>query len=93
MRSLISKGAKSRFEARRAVICHLPSHPSLDKVIVSMEQEEIKQNVMIGEATPVIRSALVVSAIPAREDKEYYNYEKKGHLSYNCPQPHNIGGS
>jgi hypothetical protein len=58
MRSLISKGAKSRFEARRAAMYHLPSLSSLEKTIVSMEQEEIKQKVMTGEATPMVRSAL-----------------------------------
>jgi hypothetical protein len=73
--------------------CHLPSLPSLDETIASMEQKEIRQKVMTGEATQVVRSALVVLAAPAREDKECYNCGKKEHLNYNCLQPCNIGGS
>jgi hypothetical protein len=74
-------------------MCHLPSLLSLDEAITSMEQEEIRQKVMTGEATPAVCSALVVPTIPAREDRKCYNYEKKGHLSYNCSQQRNIGGS
>jgi hypothetical protein len=55
---------------------HLPSLPSLNEVITSMEQEEIRQKVMTGEAAPVIRSALVIPTIPTREDKECYDCEK-----------------
>jgi hypothetical protein len=71
------KGLNPQFEARRAAMCHLPSLPSLDEAIASMEQKEIRQKVMMGEATPVVRSTLVVPAIPAREDRECYNYGKK----------------
>jgi Zinc knuckle len=87
------KGLNVRFEVRRAAMCHLPSLPSLDETIASMQQEEIRQKVMTGEATPVVCSALVVLAAPAREDRECYNCGKKGHLSYNCLQPRNTDGS
>jgi Retrotransposon gag protein len=86
------KGLNVLFETRTAAMCHLPSLPSLDEAIASMEQEEIRQKVMTGEATPVVCSALVVPATPAREDGECYNCEKKGHLSYNCLKLHNTGG-
>jgi hypothetical protein len=59
-------------------MCHLPFLPSLDEVIASMEQEEIRQKVMTGEATPVVRPALVVPAAPAREDRECYNCGNTG---------------
>jgi hypothetical protein len=36
-------------------MCYLPSLPSLDEVITSMEQEDIKYNVMTDKATPVVR--------------------------------------
>jgi hypothetical protein len=58
-------------------MCHLPSLPSPDEAIASMEQEEIRQKVMTGEATPMVRSVLVVPAAPAREDRECYNCGKK----------------
>jgi Zinc knuckle len=74
-------------------MCHLPSLPSLDEAIALMEQEEIRQKVMTSETIPVVCSALVVPAAPAREDRKCYNCRKKGHLSYNCLQPCNIGGS
>jgi hypothetical protein len=85
------KGLNPWFKARRAIICHLPSLPSLNEAITSMEQEEIRQKIMTGETTLVVRSALMVPTIPAREDRECYNYGKKGHLSYNWPQSCNTG--
>jgi hypothetical protein len=57
-----------------------------------MDQEEIRHKVMTGDAAPVVCLALVVPTIPAREDHECYNYEKKWHLSNNCPQPRNTEG-
>ncbi|XP_020275173.1 uncharacterized protein LOC109849718 [Asparagus officinalis] len=87
------KGLNSKFEGRRAAMCHLSSLPSLDEAIASMEQEEIRQKVMTGETSPVVRSALVVPDAHIRDDRECYNCGKKGHLSYNCPQPRNTGGS
>jgi Retrotransposon gag protein len=50
------KGLNVRFKVRRAAMCHLPSLPLLDEAIASMEQEEIRQKVMTGETTPVVRS-------------------------------------
>jgi hypothetical protein len=85
------KGLNVWFEVRRDAMCHLPSLPSLDEIIASMEQEKIRHKVMTGEATLVVRSTLVVPVTPAREDQECYNCEKKGHLSYNCLQPRNTG--
>jgi hypothetical protein len=49
-------------------MCYLPSLSSLNDAIASMEQEEIRQKVMTGEVTPVVRSALVVSTIRARKE-------------------------
>ncbi|XP_078154755.1 uncharacterized protein LOC144550642 [Carex rostrata] len=87
------KGLNPKFEGRRAAMYHMSSLPSLDEAIASMEQEEIRQKVMTGEASPAVRSALVVPDAYIRDDRECYNCEKKGHLSYNCPQPRNTGGS
>ncbi|XP_078166327.1 uncharacterized protein LOC144560982 [Carex rostrata] len=87
------KGLNPKFEGRMAAMYHMSSLPSLDEAIASMEQEEIRQKVMTGEASPAVRSALVVPGAHIRDDRECYNCGKKGHLSYNCPQPCNIGGS
>jgi hypothetical protein len=67
--NVLLRGLNPRFEMRRAVMCYLPSLSSLDDAIALMEQEEIRQKVMTGEVTSVVRSALVVPTIPAREDK------------------------
>jgi hypothetical protein len=48
---------------------------------------------MTDEFTSDVCSTLVIPTILAKEDSECYNYGKKGHLSYNCPQSHNPGGS
>ena len=87
------KGLNPKFEGRRATMCHMSSLPSLDEAIASMEQEEIRQKVMTDETSPAVRSALVVPDAHIRDDRECYNCGKKGHLSYNCPQPRNTGGS
>jgi hypothetical protein len=62
-------------------MCHLPYLSSLYEVIALMEQEEIRQTVMKGEATPVVCLALMFPAAPAREDQECYICGKKEHLS------------
>src|SRR3954470_10998781 len=54
------KGLNPQFEQRRANMCHLPKFPSLDEVIATMEQEEIRLKVLaVGEST-VNCSALAV---------------------------------
>jgi hypothetical protein len=57
-------------------MCHLLSLLFLDEAIASMEQEEIRHNVMMDETTPVVRLTLVVPTIYGREDQECYNYKK-----------------
>lgn len=85
------KGLNSQFEARSTAMCHLPSLPSLDEAVASMEQEKIRQKVMKEETSPVVRSALVVPSTSISDNRECYNCEKKGHLSYNCYQSRSFG--
>lgn len=75
------KGLNPQFENRRAAMCHLASLPSLDQAVAAMDQEEIRQKVMVAETSPVIRSALVVPDNASPDDRECYNCGKKGHIS------------
>lgn len=45
---------------------------------------------MTGDTSPPVQSALAV-LVHVIDDRECYNCERKGHLSFNCPQPRNPG--
>src|SRR4051812_13042415 len=74
-------------------MCQLPKFPSLDEVIVAIEQEEICLKVLaVGDST-VSRSALAVpnNNIPLTDDRECYNCGQKGRLSWNYSSPRSGG--
>jgi len=79
------KNLDPEFESRRAAFCHQESLPTIDEVVSDMIDEEGRLRVKSSGNS-------VKPVYVAMEDRECYNCGKKGHLSYNCPNPKGSGG-